>query len=71
MPARVSEAEERDFFKKMVGAMPLAPGEADYHVIDGYEVVCGGVPYFLHFDMYHCSQPSSSEPPIGFTLRQL
>ena len=69
IPEKLSEAEERDFIKEMMRVTPLEPSDADYHVIDGYEVICGGVRHLLHFDMYHCGQPASSTPPTGFTLR--
>jgi len=66
----LSEAEQRDYLRKMMASAPLEPGEVDYHIIDSYEVVCGGVKHTLYLDMYHCRQPVSSTPPAGFTLRQ-
>jgi hypothetical protein len=48
---------------------PLKPGEVDYHVVDGYEVACGGSKRLLYLDMYHCHQPAPREAPPGFSLR--
>ena len=72
-------AGERKYLSRLVcssGESPqyqrvgsLGAREADDHVIDGYEVVCGNTKYFLYFDMYHCSQLPSSTPPAGFALR--
>jgi hypothetical protein len=48
---------------------PLAPGDVDYHVVDGYEVSCATSRRIVYLDMYHCHQPTPQTAPPGFTLR--
>ena len=48
---------------------PLAPGEVDYHVVDGYELSCEASRRIVYLDMYHCHQPPPQTAPPGFTLR--
>lgn len=43
------------------------PGEADYHIIDRYEVKCPKKTHLLFFDMYHCGTVKPWLPPEGFT----
>jgi len=48
---------------------PLKPGEADYHVVDGYEVACAASKRLLYLDMYHCHQAPPTKAPPGYSLR--
>ena len=48
---------------------PLKPGEADYHVVDGYQIACGASKRLLYLDMYHCHQPPPTDAPPGYSLR--
>jgi hypothetical protein len=63
-----TEAEERFAEDQMREGRHLAPGEVDFHIVDVYEVICGGKPVEVYLDMYHCSQPQPSEAIPGFTL---
>jgi hypothetical protein len=47
--------------------IPVKRGEADYHVIDKYEVTCTKATYILFLDMYHCPGPKPWAAPRGFT----
>lgn len=49
---------------------PLEPGEADFHPVDQYTVLCtdDNVVHKLYLDMYHCSEnETTAEAPEGFT----
>jgi hypothetical protein len=48
---------------------PLAPGEVDYHVVDGYAVTCGASKRMIYLDMYHCHQPPPTQAPPGYALK--
>jgi hypothetical protein len=60
--------EERIAEGQALGGKPVAPGEADYHVVDLYAVRCGDTVVELYMDMYHCDQPAPAEAPPGFTI---
>jgi hypothetical protein len=51
---------------KIMSGEPLADGEVDYHVIDAYQVDCGGKARTLYLDMYHCELPAPQRAPAGF-----
>ena len=44
---------------------PLAAGEADHHMVDRYQVDCGGQVQLLYLDMYHCDVPPPQAAPAG------
>lgn len=52
--------------EKYMSGEPLADGEVDYHMVDGYQVDCGGKVQQLYLDMYHCELPAPQRAPAGF-----
>lgn len=68
-PANLSDSEQLALLRKVLGAEKLAPGDPDYHTIDGYEVGCGTSKRVLYLDMYHCQQPPPVSAPKGYTLK--
>ena len=63
-----SDEDEKKVMDQMFRQEPLAPGEADYHVIDFYEVKCGAQATTVVLDMYHCHQAEPAQAPPGFTI---
>lgn len=62
-----SKEQSEQMLKQIIGrGAALAPGETDYHIIDGYEVNCRDKTRTLYFDMYHCNAPQTTVPPRGF-----
>lgn len=57
-----------DLMEKYISGAALAPGEPDYHMIDGYQVDCGGNSQLVYLDMYHCDGPAVQRAPAGFVL---
>lgn len=64
-----SDARDAQMLDQLSGR-PLKPGEPDYHIVDGYEVVCGATKRMIYMDMYHCDKPPPTEVPQGFQLRR-
>ena len=52
--------------EKYASGEPLAEGEVDYHMVDRYQVDCGGKVQQLYLDMYHCELPAPRRAPAGF-----
>jgi hypothetical protein len=69
IPNSLSAEQQKVLLDKLLRYTPLQPGEPDYHVIDGYEVVCGEEKRIVFLDMYHCDQPPPSAAIRGFTIR--
>lgn len=45
--------------------VPIQPGEPDLHIVDAWELRCGGLTSTVFVDMYHC--PAPRQPPAdGF-----
>jgi len=63
-----TKEEEQAALDQMMSRAALAPGEKDFHVVDGYEVRCGHETVMIYADMYHCPEPESHAVPPGFTL---
>ena len=68
-PKNLSAEQTSVLVQRVISGAPLQPGEPDYHVIDGYEVICGEVKRVVYLDMYHCDQAPPTVAPRGFTLR--
>jgi hypothetical protein len=60
--------EEKAAEAQTLGGRTVAAGEADYHVVDMYEVRCGDAVHEVFLDMYHCDQRAPEEAPEGFTI---
>jgi hypothetical protein len=71
-PPNLSDAE---FMKLAAGSMPwlrgaaLKAGEPDFHMIDGYELLCSEAKRTVYLDMYHCAAGPTAATPEGFRLR--
>jgi hypothetical protein len=46
---------------EMDAEVPIPKGQADLHIIEAVDAVCGGKKYTLYIDVYHC--PPMGEPP--------
>ncbi|UNK56283.1 hypothetical protein MNQ95_08850 [Pseudoxanthomonas daejeonensis] len=69
LPADMTQAEVVEMIQDSLQAKPLVPGEPDYHVLDGYEIECGGTgKTVLYLDAYHCSTPGPGQAPAGFRI---
>jgi len=66
----LTEAEADKALAASLGGGELSPGATDYHIIDGYEVICGNSKTIVYIDMYHCNAPLSNEAPQGFTIEK-
>lgn len=71
LPRARSEEEAAVRFKRAFSSRALQPGEPDEHVVDRYEVTCGGVKHVVYMDMYHCDQPAPTIAPPGLQFRPL
>jgi hypothetical protein len=69
LPKDITEAQVASMLEKMLKRTPLQPGEADYHVVDAYEVTCGEAKSVIYMDMYHCGVPAPTVAPGGFGFR--
>ncbi len=63
-----TKKQENESLEQMFRDGPLAPGEADYHVVDYYEVTCGAEVTTVIMDMYHCHQNVPTQAPPQFTI---
>jgi hypothetical protein len=70
-PQQLNTEQSAVALDQILTVRPLKPGEPDYHIIDGYEVVCGATKRMIYMDMYHCDKPPPSAVPAGFERRQL
>ncbi len=68
-PENLSAGQQTVLVERIMRGSPLQPGEQDYHVIDGYELVCGTTKHVVYLDMYHCHQAEPNQAPLGFTIR--
>jgi hypothetical protein len=67
VPKKPAKEPESIIFTEYL--ITLKPGEADYHIVDKYELSCGSVKRIIFMDMYHCIQSAPTEAPSGFKLR--
>ncbi|MEP7010353.1 MAG: hypothetical protein ABJC13_08545 [Acidobacteriota bacterium] len=63
-----TKSEEELARQQMLEERPIAPGEADYHVVDLYDVICSDKEYGIFLDMYHCGQPEPKAAPADFSI---
>jgi hypothetical protein len=68
MPDEMSETMMRELLADMREPRKREPGEPDFHIVDAYEVDCGGTATTLYLDMYHCAQERPTRAPEGFTI---
>jgi hypothetical protein len=69
LPASWTPKDAMEYFVRARRGELLNPGEADYHVIDAYEVACKESKHTLYLDMYHCAQSLPERAPRGFARR--
>lgn len=67
-PGPLSSEEANALLLRLMGDPTLRPGEPDFHMVDGYEVVCPDSTVFVYMDMYHCDAEGPPPAPPGFTL---
>lgn len=68
LPDDLSDDATNRLIEDMMGYKALQPGEADYHIVDGYEVACGETKIRVYLDMYHCDAPRPTRAPAGFSI---
>lgn len=68
LPDDMSEEASNRLLEDMMENKPLKPGETDYHIVDGYNVVCGETSTRVYLDMYHCDAPRPTRAPSGFSI---
>ncbi|ATE70403.1 hypothetical protein CNO08_02885 [Lysobacter capsici] len=68
LPDDLSDDATNRLIEDMMGYKALQPGEADYHIVDGYEVACGETRIRVYLDMYHCDAPRPTRAPAGFSI---
>ncbi|QWF17781.1 hypothetical protein [Lysobacter capsici] len=68
LPDDLSDDATNRLIEDMMGYKALQPGEADYHIVDGYEVACGETKVRVYLDMYHCDAPRPTRAPAGFSI---
>jgi hypothetical protein len=68
IPDNLTNEQKTALLKRIISGEPLAPGEPDHHIIDGYEVSCVDSKRMIYMDMYHCHQPLPATAPNGFRL---
>ena len=67
LPADMTQAQVVAMIEGNLAARPLAQGEPDYHVLDGYQVECGDTgKTLLCVDAYHCGASPPPRAPDGF-----
>ncbi|WP_242109025.1 hypothetical protein [Luteimonas aquatica] len=59
LPKNLPRAEFDRMFESAMRYEPLRPGEADHHIVDGYQFVCGAQKRIIYLDMYHCDGKGS------------
>ena len=67
-PGDLPQAEADEILLRLISDPTLHPGEPDFHMVDGYEVVCPGSSTMIYMDLYHCGQEFPTTAPPGFTL---
>jgi len=68
LPDDLSEDASNRLVEDMMGYKALRAGETDYHIVDGYDVVCGETTTRVYLDMYHCDAPRPTRAPTGFSI---
>lgn len=68
-PENMTKEQSNAVLEAMMTGRALKAGEADHHVVDGYEVSCGAVKRTIYMDMYHCQSAPPERAPAGFTLQ--
>jgi hypothetical protein len=68
LPDDLSEDDSNRLVEGMMGYKALQAGEIDYHIVDGYDVVCGETKTRVYLDMYHCDAPRPTRAPAGFSI---
>jgi hypothetical protein len=69
LPEGLSAAQVDAMLARDLAGQPLASGEVDHHMIDRYQLDCGGQLSALYMDMYHCDAAPPQRAPAGFTLQ--
>jgi hypothetical protein len=69
VPDSAPKDQQMAALKKAFQFTTPAPGEMDYHNVDGFDLACGSNHTTVYVDMYHCDRPPTAVAPRGFTLR--
>ena len=67
-PGDLSQAKADEILLRLISDPTLQSGEPDFHMVDGYEVVCPTSSTIIYMDLYHCGQDLPVTAPPGFTL---
>jgi hypothetical protein len=69
LPSNMQQSDIAALLEQMLSDSPSAPDGPDYHVVDGYELVCGTEKKLVYLDMYHCQSSPPTDAPLGFTIK--
>jgi hypothetical protein len=63
-----SNADDEVARRQFSSTEPLASGQKDFHMVDGYDAECGARHTFLYLDPYHCPDPKYQLSPPGLSF---